>query len=593
MYRQPPPQRAPRFRAAWRAAAGPLLVLWLLPAPAPAAEGPPAAPPPGAAASADNGPDPAPPGTQPGQLPEGVPPVQTPGLPTDAELEAAHAVVGEVLIDNQNIFDLNNPKDNVPLFRLADRLHARTRPSTIRAQLLFRTGDRYDRRLLDESERILRADNYFYDAWIRPVAYHDGKVDIRVTTKDVWTLNPGFNYSRAGGTNTTGEQLEELNTAGTGTDLRVLHESNIDRTETLFEATNQHAFDTWTQVSLTYGDLSDGYMHDYLVNYPFYALNSRWAAGSNGNNDLQTDSLYDRGNIIDQFSDQHDYLQVYGGWSPGLVNGWVQRWQTGVNYIDDRFAPVSTWTGVTTLPQNREFVYPWIQYTLIQDDYLRLYNHDQILRTEDFYLGTTGTVQVGYAPEAFGSTRDALMFQSAWGKGFRNGGSTLLLSGDFSGRVEGGTLYNGLADVYLRYYVEQSKNWLFFTNLYGSKGWRLDFDNQLLLGGDNGLRGYPLRFQDGTARTIFSVEQRYFTDWYPFRLFRVGGAIFFDAGRTWGQPELAQPSLGLLKDAGFGLRFGNARSGLGNVIHVDLAFPLNATRGIPKVQFVVQTEQSF
>jgi hypothetical protein len=585
MHWRPPPPWAPGFHAARQAAAAQLLVLLLLPALAPAADAPPAA--------TATGANPALPGTEPGQLPEGVPPAQTPGLPIDAELEAAHAVVGNILVDNQNIFDLSNPKDNVPLFRLANRLHAKTKPSTIRGQLLFKTGDRYNRRLLDESERILRADSYFYDAWIRPIAYHDGKVDIRVTTKDVWTLNPGFNYSRSGGTNTTGEQLEEINTLGTGTDLRVLHQSSIDRTETLFSATNLHAFDTWTQVSVAYGDLSDGYAHDYLVNYPFYSLNSHWAAGSNGNNDLQTDSLYDRGNIIDQFSDQHNYVQIYGGWSPGLQNGWVQRWQTGVTYIEDRFAPVSTWTGVTTLPGDREFVYPWLQYTLIQDDYLRLYNHDQIQRTEDFYVGTTATVQVGYAPEVFGSTRDAVMFLSSAAKGFRNGGSTLLLQGDFSGRLEGSQLDNGLADVYVKYYVEQSKNWLFYSSLVGSKGWRLDFDNQLLLGGDNGLRGYPLRFQDGTARTLFSVEQRYFTDWYLFRLVRAGAAIFFDAGRTWGQPQLAEPSLGLLKDAGFGLRFGNARSGLGNVIHVDLAFPLNATMGIPKVQFVVQTEQTF
>ena len=58
-------------------------------------------------------------------------------------------------------------------------------------------------------------------------------------------------------------------------------------------------------------------------------------------------------------------------------------------------------------------------------------------------------------------------------------------------------------------------------------------------------------------------------------------------------PPLAAPSLGLLKDAGFGLRFGNARSGLGNVVHVDLAFPFSGDSSIKKVQFLVQTEQHF
>jgi hemolysin activation/secretion protein len=185
------------------------------------------------------------------------------------------------------------------------------------------------------------------------------------------------------------------------------------------------------------------------------------------------------------------------------------------------------------------------------------------------------------------------MFQSSASRGFIEGGSTLLLASDFSGRVTNGVLENGILDASVRYYVEQSKNWLFFTTFSGTKGWRLDLDDQILLGGDNGLRGYPLRYQDGTARALFSVEQRYFTDWYPFRLFRVGGAIFFDAGRVWGQGPLAAPNFGVLKDAGFGLRFGNARTALGNVVHVDLAFPLDGDRSISRVQFLIQTEQHF
>ena len=57
------------------------------------------------------------------------PPGQTPGIPSDRELEASGAVIGKILIDNQNIFNLDDPKDNNWLFRLADRLHYRTRPS--------------------------------------------------------------------------------------------------------------------------------------------------------------------------------------------------------------------------------------------------------------------------------------------------------------------------------------------------------------------------------------------------------------------------------------------------------------------------------
>jgi hypothetical protein len=522
------------------------------------------------------------------------PPGYSPALPSDVTLEKEGAVIGRVLIDNQNIFNLDDPKDDHKIFRLADRLHIKTRASVVRKQLLFKPGDRYSHRLVEESERLLRSDGYFYDAWIRPVAYADGKVDLKVTTKDVWTLNPGFNFGRSGGTNSTGAKLQETNFLGTGAALSLAYQSNVDRSGSSVDISDRNAFGGWTAVDVNYASFSDGHQRGFNVTRPFYALDSRWAASGAALDDTQTDPLYDLGKIVDQFQDRHELVQAYYGWSKGLQNGWVQRWTAGMTYDEHRFAPVSNSNGTTNLlPADRRFVYPFIEWDIVQDDYLKLFNHDQIGRTEDFALGTRGSVRLGFAQSGLGSSSSALLFNSSVNRGFREGGSALLLAGDFSGRLQGTTLQNGLLDASVRYYVEQSKNWLFYTTLQGTKGWNLDLDDQILLGGDNGLRGYPLRFQDGTARALFSVEQRYFTDWYPFRLFRVGGAIFYDMGRTWGNAPLAQPSLGLLKDAGFGLRFGNARSGLGNVIHVDLAFPLDGGTGISKVQFLVQTEATF
>jgi outer membrane translocation and assembly module TamA len=92
---------------------------------------------------------------------------------------------------------------------------------------------------------------------------------------------------------------------------------------------------------------------------------------------------------------------------------------------------------------------------------------------------------------------------------------------------------------------------------------------------------------------LLTVEQRYFTDYYPARLFRVGGAMFFDIGKVWGDNAFGTSSRGVLKDVGFGLRLGNSRSGLGNIIHVDVAFPLDRDASIKNVQFLVETKRSF
>jgi hemolysin activation/secretion protein len=169
----------------------------------------------------------------------------------------------------------------------------------------------------------------------------------------------------------------------------------------------------------------------------------------------------------------------------------------------------------------------------------------------------------------------------------------LFLNGIFSSRVEDGRARNLIADCSAKYYWRWHTDWLLYAALSGTVTDSLDPDKQLLLGGDNGMRGYPLRYESGTSRGILTVEQRVFTDWYPFRLVRVGAAAFVDVGRTWGSGVVGNSDPGLLRDVGFGLRLGNTRTGLGNVVHVDLAFPLGNTVGIQKFQFLVQTFQSF
>jgi hemolysin activation/secretion protein len=186
------------------------------------------------------------------------------------------------------------------------------------------------------------------------------------------------------------------------------------------------------------------------------------------------------------------------------------------------------------------------------------------------------------------------MLDAAASRGFELGQrSTLLLSGAFSTRVEDGGLRDALLESEARYYLQQSPRALFFATFTGALGHNVDLDNQILLGGDNGLRGYPLRYQSGNASALLTIEQRYFTEWYPFRLFHIGAATFVDIGRTWGDAPFSSPNLGTLRDVGIGLRIGNSRSGLGNVIHVDVAFPLDGDDSISSPQILVETKQRF
>ena len=67
---------------------------------------------------------------------------------------------------------------------------------------------------------------------IRPIRYHDGMVDILVITHDVWTLQPGVNFSRSGGTNTSSFDFSDANFLGYGKFIEVGHGQNVDRRTT-------------------------------------------------------------------------------------------------------------------------------------------------------------------------------------------------------------------------------------------------------------------------------------------------------------------------------------------------------------------------
>ena len=192
-----------------------------------------------------------------------------PEVPTDAELEAAGAVIGSVDIDIRNIFDESDPRERNGLFRLANHLHLRTKHSTIKAQLLFEPGQKYSARVVAETERALRLLPYIYDARIVPLRYADGKVDLRVLTKDVWTLSPGISFARAGGSNDSHFNLQDTNFLGLGKTLQISHGSTVDRTSDTISWKDPNVWGSrWTS-ALTYEDSSDGSDRSLQVMHPF------------------------------------------------------------------------------------------------------------------------------------------------------------------------------------------------------------------------------------------------------------------------------------------------------------------------------------
>jgi Omp85 superfamily domain len=514
-------------------------------------------------------------------------------VPEDEQLQARGARIGRVAIQVDPVFEQTQPL--AAPYRLANSLHIPTRERTIEQQLLFGSGQLYDRRLLDESERLLRDQRYLNDASITPVRYNeDGTVDMVVRVHDVWTLNPGLSFGRSGGENRSSAQLEDANFLGLGKRLSLERSSNVDRTAWELGYQDPNVFGSRWKLGLGLSSSSDGSERAFALARPFYSLDCPWGVNIEAADTTSAVSRYSLGEVVQRFDMQERQFDFGGGVSTGLHEGWVTRYLAGVRYDSRTFLPRPQDPGAI-LPDDRTFAYPWVGIEVIEDEYITARNLDQIGRTEDLYLGRRARLEVGFASPAFGSTRPAVMLDAALQAGADLGQERYLIHElALQGRVAEGGFENLVLELDSRYYQRHSPKRVFFAELETTLTSNLDAEEQLLLGGDSGLRGYPLRYQAGSASTLITLEERFYTNWQPLKLVNVGAAVFVDAGRTWGQDAFAAKPAGWLADVGFGLRLGSARSGLGNVLHIDLAFPLNRSASdIDGVQLLIETEQSF
>ena len=512
------------------------------------------------------------------------------------ELVRRGARIGSVEIVVENVFDTTDPEESKRLYQWANRVHVTTRRSVVEDILLFAPGDVLDPRLLAESARLLRSRDFLVEAIVEPSGYHEetNTVDLEVTVRDGWSLSPEIKLGRSGGENELGLGVEESYLLGTGKGLTVSYSTDVDRDEAYFGYSDPNVLGSRTRLDAVLANASDGGRHAIAVGRPFFALDTRWSVGGAAFDEERVDTIYDLGETVEEFEHVRHGFSFEGGWSRGLQDRRALRWVAGFAYEHDEFRPTADFPEPLLLPPERKLVYPWIGFELVEDDFRVMTELNDIGRTEDVPLGLNLSMRLGRSSTGFGADRDATLLRAAAQKGWEPGpGRLLLLEAGASTRRENGRYDNSVASFGARYYHRNLENQLFLASFHATATKRLDPEHQVLLGGDSGLRGYPLRYQSGEHSAVLTLEQRFFTDWYPFRLFRVGYAFFFDAGRIWGEDPRTTPGLGMLYDVGVGLRLTSPRSSSRQVVHIDLASPLGGDDTIDDIQLTIGTKRSF
>jgi hypothetical protein len=518
-------------------------------------------------------------------------------VPDLAALTASGFAIGQIRLEIDNVFDLSNPEENKRLYRWANRVHRTTRPSVIESILLFDSGDALNAQLIEETARLLRERGFIADATIT-VANVDpaaNTADINVKTRDAWTLEPDIKLSRKGGENEYGIGIKDQNLFGLGKAMSLSYESTVDRDQRIFGYSDSNLRNSRKRLGVTVADFSDGRQFQFSTGRPFYALDTRWSVEGAVLDDERVDPIYDLGETIDEFRHDTSFLSIRGGRSRGLIDGVTLRWLAGLDFEEDQFRPNPGFGPPLLLPEDRKLIFPWAGFQRIADDFRRLEDLNDMGRTEDIALGLNLFARVGVASPNLSSDRRAVLFEMSASRGWEPGGTgrLMLLSASAQTRLESDAAQNTVITLGGRYAHSNFTNGRFFATLNTVVANRLDAENQVLLGGDSNLRGYPLRYQSGEKSAIVNIEQRFYTDWYPFRLVRVGYAFFFDAGRVWGDRARNTSRLGTLYDVGMGLRLTSPRSSGGSVVHLDLAFPIDAPPDIDNMQLIVERKSSF
>jgi outer membrane protein assembly factor BamA len=497
-------------------------------------------------------------------------------------------VIADIIIERANVFDPNVKGEDIWMFQMADKIHFVTREKIVRDELLFAPGEHWDALRILESERNMRSGYPYRHAEITPVPRPDGRVDALVRTQDAWTTNPQIGLGTSGGQSSASFGLEENNLFGYGKSIRVSHSegsstSGYTRSNS-FGYGDPRFLGTRLALNTAYSKSNDADSESVSLTRPFYALDTGRALAVSWSNSNSVGTEVRDGSDYSKYSERNRIVNAEYGLRLNDDRVFVQRVEAGWYANRAIYGQTSESPGTLpgTQPGNVNLSGPTIGYTWIQPHYVKETYIDRMERVEDFNLGNELRTRTGYMARGAGSDEDRWIFNVADQQGFGLGEGRFALAGAaFSGRLFNNKLENGLATANFNFFW---KNYLWtrtrtlVAHVEAAQGHRLDLNNQIVLGGSTGLRGYKNDAFVGGRSILMNLEDRFFFDGEYFHLVRFGGAVFVESGSAVPEGSGFSPAR-FRSDVGAGLRAASTRSTSGGVVRFDVAYALNGGPG--------------
>lgn len=501
-------------------------------------------------------------------------PARAEGVPPDS-LEGR--IVRSVEIDAREIFDPVPPGPLSGFYALANRLHVRTRESTIRSALVLRPGDLWTRERRAESERLLRGFVFLQpdSVWARAAPGSPDSVDVRVATHDHWTTSPEVNMESGGGERFGSFALTERNLLGLGISVTAVYREEPIGISRFVAVDDAAIAGSHWRGRFVAGNGDAGKTNSARIGLPFWADAAPLTLGAAWRRDVSRAYLFESDREAARVPLREENSEVWWGIGRRAADGTVQRFVATFRALDHRLGASELEPGSPAEfgggPEELRLRRLEGEMTLWRPRFIVRRGVDFMDRDEDFDLGRFLRVGVGVAPRAFGSDADEGWLGGRVGAGADAGAAGFgFASAELSTRVRSG-LRESLAGVRARWVQQPRPSLALVAAVSGAAGRRMPREFQLRAGALSGLRGFPVNELAGTQLWRGNAEVRWTAKRNVLQLVTLGGALFWDSGRAYG-PGSAGESWH--HDAGLGLRISLPHSALNAVARFDLAWAI-------------------
>ena len=463
--------------------------------------------------------------------------------------------------------------------RITIKGNTRTKTDVIRQELLFKRGDVYIQDDELESERILRRKPYLGSAEI--LATRDPNTNlilIEVEVTDLWTFFPALDVP-AFSKEKTGflVALSDSNVFGSGDSGRLRYEQIREEGEDprhLISGLYRvfRLFDSHWEFDGVYTQKREGVSWEASLKRPLYSLQTRWSAAFTAAESADEVRWYEQGEKTAVFerNSQSESGQIVRSFGDRRRQTQIALWM-----ISERahFDEIERSPSSTANFQDRNTKLIGISLGHRKFNFIRTRFLNKMGRVEDIGVGYGYGVSIGRAHPFYGAdrreTRVSLFFNAS--QAYRDllfvNGRTGVTTRFVAHEEEDSVFEASIKAVRKNLFLRQTLAARISTRMqFGLEG-----EQQVLLGGNSGLRGYDPRQFSGTKRIRFSLESR--TIFWEHPLVVIGSAIFADVGYIW---EGDASDIGIPKrSVGFGLRLGLPKLSGSRVYRADLAYPLD------------------